>query len=290
MSASNPDASNPDAIEPVPTLQGTKRKRHPTDEEVLKMQEHDCHYHSSNELLQNLFSSNTSFLPPNLRSKPLSDQVAYLYTEGADITTSNALFYATANPDSHQEFRYILTLPDLKINHVDEYGNTALHIASTLDRLVLLLKHGADPTIKNKYKTTPAQIHAKRFTRETTMHAKDSSWKGSLTETMHALEEKIFKVLLVTRGKTKAARSKQEGVIRGIESEVAIVKTRIEAIKPNLASLTVNAVLLAARGLSAGEKRKELMAELNEYEEGRKKLPVFEEALEEMKRIHIVVE
>lgn len=52
-------------------------------------------------------------------------------------------------------------LNDLKINHRDIYGNSALHLACEEDRqdeAVLLVKNGADLTLQNKDRQTPLDL------------------------------------------------------------------------------------------------------------------------------------
>ncbi|KAJ3284442.1 hypothetical protein HDU79_008126 [Rhizoclosmatium sp. JEL0117] len=152
--------------------QRPKRKQHPTDDQVLESNKRTTTTTpptptvtltvTPNELLLQLCNGTTSSLPSNIRTQHLHSQFEYILSKGADINTKDTL------------------------------GNTPLHTTTFLPRILLLIKHGANTTIKNKAKQTPAQVHADRFSQNDNLVYRITPEETEL----NALERRIVTLLL----------------------------------------------------------------------------------------------
>ncbi|ORY48333.1 hypothetical protein BCR33DRAFT_848338 [Rhizoclosmatium globosum] len=183
--------------------QRPKRKQHPTDDQVLESNKRTTTNTpptvtlavTPNELLLQLCNGTTSSLPSDIRTQPLHSQFEYIVSKGADINTKDTL------------------------------GNTPLHTTTFLPRMLLLIKHGANTTIKNKAKQTPAQVHADRFSQNDKLVYRITSEETELD----ALERRIVTLLLEGPAKSKAARKKQNSTIFGIDASLDGIKIKMGA-------------------------------------------------------------
>ncbi len=78
-----------------------------------------------------------------------------LIQEGADISFTNekdeTLLHFAVLREDEKLLSTLLSLNKIEINSPDQNGNTPLHLAIKKEKMVeLLLKNGADPTLKNK--------------------------------------------------------------------------------------------------------------------------------------------
>ncbi|KAJ3285719.1 hypothetical protein HDU79_007122, partial [Rhizoclosmatium sp. JEL0117] len=180
--------------------QRPKHKQHPTDDQVLESNKRTTFTTTTtpptptvipNELILQLCNGTTSSLPSDIRAQPLHSQFEYIISKGADINTKDTL------------------------------GNTPLHTTTLLPRILLLIKHGANTTIKNKQ--TPSQVHADRFSQNDKLVYRITSEETEL----NALERRIVTLLLEGPAKSKAARKKQNSTIFGIDASLDGIKMRM---------------------------------------------------------------
>jgi ankyrin repeat protein len=92
----------------------------------------------------------------------MQEVVQYLVQQGALTEAFNAdsaspLMYAAWFGDSATVQLLIDHNAKETINHIDKGGNSALHWASDVKIVELLLKNGADPTIRNNKGQTPLE-------------------------------------------------------------------------------------------------------------------------------------
>jgi len=105
-------------------------------------------------------------------SRGREDSVAKLISVGADVHIQDKLgatpLHRAAGPGHIKVVNTLLSANNVKINSVDNYGNTALHAACEEERLdvaKVLIKAGADVTLQNKEEKTPLEMCTPGFAR-----------------------------------------------------------------------------------------------------------------------------